>query len=55
MSGMSNISRQIWEMKCRYTDDESATVEKTVAENWGRVSAAFLHPNVNQLIDDADI
>ena len=41
---MSNISRQIWEMKCRYTDDESATVEKTVAENWGRVSAAFFAP-----------
>jgi len=38
---MSDISRQIWEMKQRYTDDESATVEKTVAEIWSRVATAL--------------
>ena len=44
MSEMSDISRQIWEMKCRYTDDESATLEKTVPENWTHVSAALFAP-----------
>ena len=38
---MSDISRQIWKIKHRYTDDESATVEKTVAEIWSLVSAAL--------------
>ena len=38
---MSDISRQIWEMKHRYTDDKSATVKKTVAKIWSRVAAAL--------------
>ena len=44
MSEMSDISRQIWEMECRYSDDESANVEKTVAETWSRISAALFAP-----------
>ena len=44
MSEMSDISRQIWEMKYRYSDDESATVEKSVAETWNRVATALAAP-----------
>ena len=44
MSEMSDISRQIWEMKYRYSDNESATVEKTVAETWSRVATALSAP-----------
>ena len=44
MSEMSDISRQIWEMKFRYTDDESATVEKTLAETWSRIATALSAP-----------
>jgi ribonucleoside-diphosphate reductase alpha chain len=44
MREMSDISRQIWEMKYRYSDDESATVEKTVAETWNRVATALAAP-----------
>ena len=44
MREMSDIARQIWEMKFRYTDDESATVEKTVAETWSRIATALSAP-----------
>ena len=44
MSEMSDISRQIWEMKYRYSDNETATVEKTVAETWSRVATALSAP-----------
>ncbi|MBT5494104.1 MAG: adenosylcobalamin-dependent ribonucleoside-diphosphate reductase [Alphaproteobacteria bacterium] len=44
MSEMSDISLQIWEMKYRYSDNESATVEKTVAETWSRVATALSAP-----------
>ncbi len=44
MSEMSDISRQIWEMKYRYSDNETANVEKAVAETWSRVATALSAP-----------
>lgn len=44
---MSTISRQIWEMKYRFTDMRTNTAEKSIDATWHRVARALAAPEAN--------
>ncbi|WP_119678917.1 LAGLIDADG family homing endonuclease [Indioceanicola profundi] len=44
MDSLAPISRQIWEMKYRFTQPDGQPVDRTVEETWARVATALAAP-----------